>query len=176
MKNGALSAQEIERLVKLCFCKTKKGDEMSDGLDVIIVDDDQSVCKVIAGMIKKFYVWGNIVIFNDVDEAISCCLKREIGVAIFIVDVFLGGKSGFLFLDSIEERFPSAHKDAIIISGMANDDIVNMCIASDVNYLLEKPVKPYALQLAVRAITEKYLNFAKKLLQDSAYAESVARL
>lgn len=176
MKNGALSAQEIERLVKLCFCKTKKGDEMSDGLDVIIVDDDQSVCKVIAGMIKKFYVWGNIMIFNDVDEAISCCLKREIGVAIFIVDVFLGGKSGFLFLDSIEERFPSAHKDAIIISGMANDDIVNMCIASDVNYLLEKPVKPYALQLAVRAITEKYLNFAKKLMQDSAYAESVARL
>ena len=176
MKNGALSAQEIERLVKLCFCKTKKGDTMSDGLDVIIVDDDQSVCKVIADMIKKFYVWGNIVIFNDVDEAISCCLKREIGVAIFIVDVFLGGKSGFLFLDSIEERFPSAHKDAIIISGMANDDIVNMCIASDVNYLLEKPVKPYALQLAVRAITEKYLNFAKKLMQDSVYAESVARL
>ena len=114
--------------------------------------------------------------YSDVDEAISYCLNREIGVAIFIVDVFLGGKSGFLFLDSIEERFPSAHKDAIIISGMASDDIVNMCLASDVNYLLEKPIKPYALQLAVRAITGKYLDFAKKLMQDSSYAESVARL
>ena len=59
---------------------------MSDGLDVIIVDDDQSVCKVIASIIKKFYSWGNIVTFSDVDEAISYCLNREIGVAIFIVD------------------------------------------------------------------------------------------
>ena len=50
------------------------------------------------------------------------------------------------------------------------------CLASDVNYLLEKPVKPYALQLAVRAITGKYLDFAKKLMQNSSYAESVARL
>ena len=149
---------------------------MSDGLDVIIIDDDQSVCKVLASIIKKFYTWGNIVTFSDVDEAISYCLNREIGVAIFVVDVFLGGKSGFLFLDSIEERFPTAHKDSIIISGMASDDIVNMCLASDVNYLLEKPIKPYALQLAVRAITGKYLDFAKKLLQDSTFAENVARL
>lgn len=149
---------------------------MSDGLDVIIVDDDQSVCKVIAGIIEKFYTWGNIVTFSDVDKAILYCLNREIGVAVFVVDVFLGGKSGFLFLDSIEQRFPSAHKDAIIISGMASDDIVNMCLASDVNYLLEKPIKPYALQLAVRAITGKYLDFAKKLLQDSTFAESIARL
>ena len=149
---------------------------MPDGLDVIIVDDDQNICKVIASIIKKFYTWGNIVTFSDVDEAILYCLNRKIGVAIFVVDVFLGGKSGFLFLDSIEERFPTAHKDAIIISGMASDDIVNMCLASDVNYLLEKPIKPYALQLAVRAITGKYLDFAKKLLQDSAFAESIARL
>lgn len=149
---------------------------MPDGLDVIIVDDDQSVCKVIASIIDKFYTWGSIVTFSDVDEAILYCLNREIGVAVFVVDVFLGGKSGFLFLDSIEQRFPSAHKDAIIISGMASDDIVNMCLASDVNYLLEKPIKPYALQLAVRSITGKYLDFAKKFLQDSTFAESIARL
>jgi hypothetical protein len=51
-----------------------------------------------------------------------------------------------------------------------------MCLASNVNYLLEKPVKPYALQLAVRAITAKYLDFAKKLIRDPDFAESVARL
>jgi len=158
------------------FCIIKCG-SASKSLNLgIIVDNDQSVCKVIASIIKKFYIWGNIVTFSDVDEAISYCLNREIGVAIFVVDVFLGGKSGFLFLDSIEERFPTAYKDAIIISGMASDDIVNMCLASDVNYLLEKPIKPYALQLAVMAITGKYLDFAKKLLQNSAFAESVARL
>jgi CheY-like chemotaxis protein len=103
-------------------------------------------------------------------------LKRDIGVAIFVVDVFLGGSSGFSFLDAIDKKYPTAHEDAIIISGNANVDVVNMCLASNVSYLLEKPVKPYALQLAVRAITAKYLDFAKKLIDDPDFAESVARL
>jgi hypothetical protein len=51
-----------------------------------------------------------------------------------------------------------------------------MCVASNVNYLLEKPIKPYTLQLAVRAITEKYLDFAIKIMKDPILAASVARL
>lgn len=113
---------------------------------------------------------------SNPDEAISFCLERDIGVAIFVVDVFLGGLSGFYFLDAIENKYPTAHEDTIIISGNASDDVVNMCLASNVNYLLEKPLKPYALQLAVRAITAKYLDFAKMLLQNPGFAEDVARL
>ena len=147
---------------------------MSEGLDVIIVDDDPAVCDLIATVIKRFYTWGEVLPFTDSNEATQYCLDRDIGVAIFIVDVFLGGVSGFFFLDSIEEKFPTAHSDAIIITGNASDDIVNMCIASDVNHLLEKPIKPYALQLAVRAIAEKYLKFAKKLFQDPDFAKNVS--
>jgi len=149
---------------------------MSDGLDVIVLDDDPGICEVIAELIESFYTWGQVHYFSDPDQAISFCLERDIGVAIFVVDVFLGGLSGFYFLDAIEEKYPTAHEDTIIISGNASDDIVNMCLASNVNYLLEKPLKPYALQLSVRAITAKYLAFAKKLMQDSSFAESVARL
>ena len=149
---------------------------MSDGLDVIIVDDDQGICDVIRELVESFYSWGKVVSFSNADRAIEYCLNRDVGVAIFIVDVFLGGLSGFYFLDAIEEKFPTAHEDAIIISGNASDDVVNMCLASRVNYLLEKPIKPYALQLAVRAITDKYLDFAKKLLQDQVYADSVTKL
>ena len=149
---------------------------MSDGLDVIVIDDDKGICEVIKELVESFYSWGNVVSFTNVDKAIEYCLKRDIGVAIFIIDVFLGGLSGFSFLDAIEKKFPTAHEDSIIISGNASEDVVNMCLASRVNYLLEKPIKPYALQLAVRAITAKYLNFAKKLLQDPTYAGSVASL
>jgi len=148
---------------------------MSYGLDVIIVDDDPDVCEVILGIVKKFYSWGDVFSFIDVDEAVEYCLNRETGIAIFIVDVFLGRKSGFHFLDIIEGKFISAHDDTIMITGQASDDVVNMCLASDVNYLLEKPVRPYALQLAVRAVMAKYLKFAKKLLKDQDFAESVAR-
>ena len=149
---------------------------MSDGLDVIVLDDDPGICEIISELIESFYTWGDVYSFSDPDKAISFCLERDIGVAIFVIDVFLGGLSGFYFLDAIEERYPTAHEDTIIISGNASDDVVNMCLASNVNYLLEKPVKPYALQLAVRAITAKYLDFAKKLMQDSGFAEHVARL
>ena len=149
---------------------------MSGGLDIIIVDDDPSVGNLLATIIKKFYTWGEIIVFTDVDKAIQYCLNREVGVAIFIVDVFLEDKTGFYFLDAIEKKFPTSHEDAIIISGNASDDVVNLCIASDVNYLLEKPIKPYALQLAIRAISGKYLEFARKLLKDPVFAENVAKL
>jgi CheY-like chemotaxis protein len=149
---------------------------MSDGLDVIVLDDDPGICEIVSELIESFYTWGKVYSFSDPSEAISFCLERDIGVAIFVIDVFLGGLSGFYFLDAIDGKYPTAHEDTIIISGNASDDVVNMCLASNVNYLLEKPVKPYALQLAVRAITAKYLEFAKKLLQDSAFAENVARL
>ena len=149
---------------------------MPDGLDVIIIDDDKGICDIIQELVESFYNWGDVISFSNADEAINYCLQRDIGVAIFIIDVFLGGLSGFYFLDAIEKKFPTAHEDSIIISGNASEDVVNMCLASRVNYLLEKPIKPYALQLAVKAITGKYLNFAKKLLQDSTYAASIAKL
>ena len=146
---------------------------MSDGLDVIIVDDDPNVCEILKEIVNRFYTWGRLISFTDVEEATSYCLSREVGVAVFVVDVFLGGKSGFYFLDAIEEKFPEVHNDTIIITGHASDDVVNMCVASGVNHLLEKPVRPYALQLAVRAIVSKYLQFAKKVLQDPDFVENL---
>jgi len=148
---------------------------MSDGLDVIVIDDDLSVSEVISDIIKRFYVWGDVLKFTSADEAKAHCLKRKTSIAIFILDVFLKGESGFYFLDAIAEKYPSAHQDTIIITGNASDDVVDMCIASDVSYLLEKPVKPYALQLAVRAIAQKYLQFAKRLMEDPVFADNVAR-
>ena len=148
---------------------------MSDGLDVIIVDDDPAVCKLILKIIKKFYTWGEVLAFSDIAEATSYCLSQETGVAIFVLDVFMGDKTGFGFLDTIVGKFPMAHEDTVIITGNASDDVVDMCVASDITYLLEKPIRAYALQLAIRAIVSKYINLAKRLSQDPAFAESVAR-
>ncbi len=148
---------------------------MSDGLDVIIIDDEKNVCDVLASIVKKFYTWGDVITFNDVDDAIAYCISNSESICIFILDVFVGHENGFYFLDAIEEKFPSAREDTIMVTGNASDQVVDMCVASGVNHLLEKPVKPYALQLAVRSIVTKYLNFAKKLLQDPAFAENVSK-
>jgi CheY-like chemotaxis protein len=116
-----------------------------------------------------------VLSFTDSHEALSFCQKQKTGVAIFVLDVFMGKKSGFDFLDSILDKFPMAPQDTIIVTGNASNDVVNMCVASDITYLLEKPIRPYALQLAIRAIVSKYLKFAKKLTQDPLFAESIAR-
>lgn len=148
---------------------------MSDGLDLIIIDDDPGVCKTISNIVNSFYTWGDVIDFVDVDEALSYCQGCDIGVGIFIIDVFLGGQSGFDFIKKIEGKYPSIYEDTIIITGNASDEVVNKCISSNVNYLLEKPIMPYALQLAVRAIAMKYLTFAKRLLRDPAFAADVSK-
>ncbi|MFH1487963.1 MAG: response regulator [Pseudomonadota bacterium] len=147
---------------------------MSESLDVIIVDDDPAVCEVISKIIEGFYTWGKVIAFTDSDEAMAYCLGKGRGVAIFVLDVFLGNKTGFSFLDAITEKFPMAYEDTIIITGNADEDVVNMCVASDITYLLEKPIRAYALQLAVRAIVTKYIKFAKRLLQNPEFAENIA--
>jgi DNA-binding NtrC family response regulator len=149
---------------------------MADSLDVIIVDDDPAVCGVVSAIIKSFYTWGEVVAFNNNDEAIAHCRDMEAGIAIFVLDVFMGSETGFGFLDAIADKFPMAYEDTIIMTGNASNDIVNMCIASDITYLIEKPIRPYTLQLAVRAIITKYIFFAKRLLEDPSLAESIAGL
>ena len=55
--------------------------------------------------------------------------------------------------------------------------IVNVCIASNITYLIEKPIKAYTtLKLAVRAIADKYLVFARRILDNSHFAKSVAEI
>ena len=112
---------------------------------------------------------------GKLDLAITKCLEREIGVGIFVTDVHIGDRTGFQFLEGIVQKFPSAFEDAIVITGDASDEVVNKCIKSNVTYLLEKPIRSYALQLAVRAIVMKYFRFAKRIIGDPAFAKDVAR-
>jgi len=148
---------------------------MSDGLDVIVLDDDPHVCEILVKNLQRFYSWGKIFPFTKMEDAVFHCGTRQTGVAIFILDVYIDGTTCFSFLDSIIERFPMAYEDSVIITGNASDDVVNMCVAYDITHLLEKPVRPYALQLAVRSIVNKYVKFAKKLLEDPVFAGNISR-
>jgi DNA-binding NtrC family response regulator len=149
---------------------------MTDKLDVIILDDDPLVCSLMTHILEGFYVWGDIHSFTDYRKALSHCKKTKVGVAIFILDVFLEKETAFNFLDKIADKFTWASEDTIIVTGNASDDIVNMCISANIAHLLEKPIKPYALKLAVRAIIQKYILFARRMLQDPDYAKRMASL
>jgi response regulator RpfG family c-di-GMP phosphodiesterase len=146
---------------------------MSDKLNVIIVDDQPDVCELISQLVGQFYVWGDIQPFTDPDVAIKYLRSQGPGIAVFIVDVFLGDKTAFDFLGAIGDKFPMAYEDTVIVTGKASIDVVNMCVASNISYLVEKPIRPYTLQMAVRAIVSKYIRFARKLLEHPELAGSV---
>lgn len=144
---------------------------MSSGLDVIIVDDDPTSCELIADIINQFYTWGDVFVFTDDEEAALYCMNRRSSIAIFIVDVFLADKSGFLFLDTLAKKYKTIYEDTIIITGNASDNIVDMCVAAGIHHFLEKPMRPYVLQLAVRAIASKYMQFANRLLRNQEFLD-----
>ena len=148
---------------------------MSDNLDVVILDDDPLTCSLIKDILEGFYVWGKIHTFTDYQKALSYCKKTKLGTAIFILDVYLGKNSAFDFLDAVSEGCPWASEDTIIITGHASDDIVNLCIASNITQLLDTPIKGYTLKLAVRAIASTYILFAKRILGNAEFAKNVAR-
>jgi CheY-like chemotaxis protein len=148
---------------------------MSESLNVIIVDDDPEACEALSKMIASFYEWGEVLAFTDHQEAASYCRTAESSLALFVLDFSLGKETAFGFLDTVIDRYPMAREDAIIITENLNDQVVNKCIDLDITYLLEKPIKSYALQLAIRAIVAKYVRFAKKILQDSEIADSVSK-
>ena len=92
------------------------------------------------------------------------------------VNMIVSGKFGDNMLEALKDKYPTANQDTIIITGNASDDIVNKCISLDVTSLLEKPIRPYALQLAIRSLVIKYLEFGKRLLQDPAFASNISKL
>lgn len=149
---------------------------MSTGLDVIIVDDDSEILEITADTINRFYVWGDVFVFSNYEEAIEYCQIKQSGIAVFVVDVFLGESTGFSFLDSLSDKFPGIYEDAVMITGDASDEVVNACVAAGINHLLEKPVRPYALQLAVRAIVSKYISFSRRLIGNPDFANLVSNL
>jgi DNA-binding NtrC family response regulator len=154
----------------------KQEKEMPNGLDVIIVDDDPSICEVVSQMVKSFYVWGEVRSFTNAEEAVRHCLKQKYGVGIFILDIMMGNETGFDLLDAISEKYPMAYEDAIIITGNASDDVVQMCVSMDITHLIEKPIRIHTLQMAVRSIVSKYTKFAKRIMLDPKLTKALNTL
>ncbi|MBW2066883.1 MAG: response regulator [Deltaproteobacteria bacterium] len=135
---------------------------MSNGLKIIVLEDDPGVCGILSDMIRGFYTWGQVVSFTNPADAISYCRGLKEDVALFVLDVFLKDLTCFEFLDGISDKFPMAYENSIIISGYASEDVVNMCTASDIRHFLEKPVSLYALQHAVLNTVSRYIRWASK--------------
>lgn len=145
-------------------------------LDLIILDDEPEVARVLGLMAEEFYSWGKVRVFTDYLEARTFCFNRGASLGIFLLDVYLGEYSAFDFIEAVRLHYPMAPDDTIVITGLADESIVESCLVAGVGYLLEKPVKPFSLQFAVRTLVSKYVRFAPKLMSDPALARDIQRI
>ncbi|KMY66106.1 hypothetical protein AAU61_19380 [Desulfocarbo indianensis] len=143
---------------------------MAEGLDIIVVDDDRDVLECLEQSLRQFCKWGEIFCFNDAIQAKIYCEHRQTNMALFILDVFMGSYNAFDFLNEIKVKFPLAAHDTVMITGMADQKVVDLCLESGVNHLLIKPLDYYSLQFSIRSIMAKYLWFANHLNSDPSFA------
>jgi len=146
---------------------------MVSGLDVVVLDDDPQVCELLAHMVRGFHTEGEVYAFTDYLEARTFCFNRSSTVAIFLLDAYLGPYTAFDFIQALAVHYPMAAEDTVIITGRASDDVVERCMELGINHLLEKPIRHYALKLAIRSIAGKYLRFAPRLSKDQSFARQV---
>ena len=90
---------------------------MSAGLDVIILDDEKNIADHLGELTESFYSWGNVYAFSDILEARTFCFNRDSSLAIFVLDMFLGGQTAFDFIEAVTIHYPMAAEDSIIITG-----------------------------------------------------------
>ena len=138
---------------------------MARGIDIIILDEEPIICESISTILRGFYTWGDIYSFTRIDEAISHVFLRDVCIGIFIVDVYLEERNGFQFLEAIKTKNPMVCNDAVMMTENASDAVVDKCLASRINNLLEKPIKPYELQFTIRSVIEKYVRVAKEVYE-----------
>ena len=145
---------------------------------ILMIDDDPEFVDATSNLLDaKGY---EVVSAPNGKEGLEKAQKNKPNL--ILLDVMMTTKSeGFDVAREMHKDKSLRNTPVIMITGVRKEMNLPFGFEPDETWLpvervLEKPVKPYALQLAVRAIAEKYLNFAKKLFQDPDFARSVSSI
>ena len=123
---------------------------MEKKLSILLVDDEAIVGNRLKPALTK--IGYDVEAFEDPKDAMLRLDEKEFDIV--ITDIMMSEVNGIQLLEFVQSK--NERTKVIMITGYASEDVVNRCVASDVHHLLEKPIEPYALQLALRAIVAKY--------------------
>jgi DNA-binding NtrC family response regulator len=117
---------------------------------ILIVDDDQSLCKVLKGLIEK--AGFGVVVAHDVDAALSIIDEQDLDL--IITDLKMPGKSGMELLSECRVRKPAV--PVIMITAYGNIDDAVAAIKQGAYDFITKPFDE-----------DELLNGIKKALNES---------
>ena len=118
--------------------------------DVLIVDDDVSICEVLKSYCVNLGCFKNIVCAHD---GIMAAQKlRNQKFALVLLDMNLPKKSGFDILTEFSSDFLNQKDKILVVSGTLEKDLIAKLIGSGVKTFLVKPFDEATFQERVLKI------------------------
>ncbi|MDD4972838.1 MAG: response regulator [Bacteriovorax sp.] len=105
--------------------------------DVLIIDDDASICEILKGYCEKMGCFRNILIAHDGSMASSKLRNQKF--ALILLDLKMPKKSGLDLLRELDDKSLNSKKSIVVISGTFDKTAVEKIIATGIKSFLPKP-------------------------------------
>ena len=132
--------------------------EMNRTLNILVVDDQEIICELIAAHLSAD--GHNAVIVSDPTEAMACFDAGAFDLV--ITDQSMPGLSGEQLAKKIRERSPSTH--IIMLTGFGDDLLTNGKAPEGIEWVLSKPVSSDELRRAIFEVTSQHAPAAVAVL------------
>lgn len=105
--------------------------------DVLIVEDDSSICEILESYCKNLGCFRNILIAQD--GSIASSKMRNQKFALIMVDLKLPKKGGLDLLRELDDKSINRKNSILIVSGTLDKTVVEKIIALGVKNFMPKP-------------------------------------
>ncbi len=105
--------------------------------DVLIIDDDVSICEIIKQYCENLGCFRNILFAHDGSMA-STKLRNQ-KFAVIFVDMKLPKKSGLDVIRELDDKSLNQRKSIVVISGTLDKTMLEKAVALGVKYFIPKP-------------------------------------
>jgi len=104
-----------------------------DPLDILVVDDEQSICLLLHDVLVRF--GHRVETLQDASAALALAAQRKFDL--IFLDIRMPGMSGVEALKALRQLCPEA--TFVMITGYAHTDIVDECLRNGAAACLGKP-------------------------------------
>jgi CheY-like chemotaxis protein len=116
-----------------------------DPLDILIVDDEQSICLLLNDVLSRF--GHRVTTCHDGASALDLAADREFDVV--FLDIRMPGMGGLEALKQLHQQHPDT--TFVMITGYAHDDIIEESLQSGASACL---CKPFSLSQVTRVLQQ----------------------
>jgi len=105
--------------------------------DVLIVDDDVSICEILQNYCVSMGCFRNILVANDGSMASSKMRNQKF--ALILIDLKLPKKGGLDLIRELDDKSTNRKSSVLVVSGTIDKTAVEKIVALGVRNFLPKP-------------------------------------